>query len=161
MQTRMLSGTLSFLGVFGLLIWMNMTPPAQIFKRFSMLLGLAFLQGACLGPLINHTINIDPRYATNAPQQITYTQQHCCHRFCGYHNYLCMFLWNVPLCCPPLLPLPCRDPLFRSFPHGNPFICKSLCPLCSCIQLPTLRWTDAFLWIHCFWYASVCNVGHY
>jgi len=66
MQTRMFAGLLAMIAVIGLLAWLAMTPKVQVFKRVSILLSIAFLQGACLGPLINQTIQIDPSIVVTA-----------------------------------------------------------------------------------------------
>lgn len=66
MQTRLFAGTLAWLGVIGLIIWMSITPKEQISKRFAILLSIAFLQGVSLGPLIKLTIHIDPSIVVTA-----------------------------------------------------------------------------------------------
>jgi len=66
LQTRFFAGVLSFIALIGLIFWMSVIPREQIEKRFSVLLGVAFLQGALLGPLIDRTLHLDPSIVVTA-----------------------------------------------------------------------------------------------
>jgi len=66
MRTHMFAGILALLGVIGLIVWMSMISRVQIAQRFIVLLGIAFLQGSLLGPMVERTINIDPSIVVTA-----------------------------------------------------------------------------------------------
>eukprot|EP00004_Rigifila_ramosa_P016103 TRINITY_DN378_c0_g1_i1.p1 TRINITY_DN378_c0_g1~~TRINITY_DN378_c0_g1_i1.p1 ORF type:complete len:253 (-),score=70.40 TRINITY_DN378_c0_g1_i1:25-696(-) len=51
---------LASLFVFGLLIWIQMTPQAEVGKRISILSAFAFLQGLIIAPLVSAVAAIDP-----------------------------------------------------------------------------------------------------
>jgi len=64
--TGQFAGILGAIAMFGLLIWANITPKEQVGKRFLLLLGFGFFQGAAVGPLINQVLRVDPAIVTTA-----------------------------------------------------------------------------------------------
>eukprot|EP00898_Chlorokybus_atmophyticus_P009091 jgi/Chlat1/9183/Chrsp97S08404 len=70
-------GALTLVATVGTLVWLAATPPTPDYqarvrvpllqaKRTSLLLGTAFLQGCCIGPLVEQVINIDPSIVVTA-----------------------------------------------------------------------------------------------
>jgi len=66
LQTHLIAGALAMLATIGLIVWLSGTPKDQVSKRCTLLLSIAFLQGAMLGPLIQRTLNIDPTIVVTA-----------------------------------------------------------------------------------------------
>jgi len=64
--THAFSGILSIVALIGLLIWFGITSPADIQKRLGLLVGIAFLQGVMIAPLVQHTLAIDPTIVSTA-----------------------------------------------------------------------------------------------
>jgi len=62
------AGLLSTFGSIGLMIWLlaSAPTPANIAKRFSILMGFSFLTGVSLGPHLKHAIDLDPTIVPTA-----------------------------------------------------------------------------------------------
>ncbi|CAM6082607.1 unnamed protein product [Calypogeia fissa] len=61
-----LGGLLTTFGFIGVTMWLLSTPPYEDGKRYKLLMGAAFLEGASLGTLIEYVINQDPSIAVTA-----------------------------------------------------------------------------------------------
>jgi len=64
--THTFAGIYSFIALIGLVIWFAITDPAQIQKRIGLLFAIAFAQGVFIAPLIQHTLDIDPKIVSTA-----------------------------------------------------------------------------------------------
>ena len=56
-------GLLAVLGFVGLTTWLTALPalPSNLSKRQALLGGVAFCQGATVGPLVNHVLHVNPQ----------------------------------------------------------------------------------------------------
>jgi len=59
-------GSLSFLAGILLIVWLSFTPKEDQVKRFSLLMGFAFVEGISIGPLLLATLDIDPSIISTA-----------------------------------------------------------------------------------------------
>jgi len=66
LTTRLFSGILSIIALFGLVIWFAITDPTNIRTRLALMLSIAFANGVIIAPLIEHTLNIDPAIVSTA-----------------------------------------------------------------------------------------------
>jgi len=62
-----IGGSLSFLAGILLIVWLSFTPKeGDQLKRFSLLMGFAFVEGISIGPLLLATLDIDPSIISTA-----------------------------------------------------------------------------------------------
>jgi len=66
LSTAAVSGLVSGLAIFGLLLWFQMVNKSQITQRLLILTGIAFFQGCAIGPLLNLALNVDPSIIVKA-----------------------------------------------------------------------------------------------
>jgi len=64
--TGWFSGFFSFVALFGLVIWFAITEPANVPKRLSLMLAIAFTNGINIAPLIGHTLHVNPAVVSTA-----------------------------------------------------------------------------------------------
>jgi len=65
--TTGIGGSLSFIAGIGLIFWLAFTPKeGNTAKRFSLLMGFAFIEGISIGPLLLATLDIDPSIISTA-----------------------------------------------------------------------------------------------
>lgn len=60
------SSTLAVVGLFAAIFGIHMIPEKRVMERLGILLGLGFLEGICLAPLLSAVVTIDPRIITTA-----------------------------------------------------------------------------------------------
>ena len=56
----------SMIAAVGLMFWLMATPQQEVSKRFGLLLGFGFLKGMSIGPLLSHSLRIDPTLISTA-----------------------------------------------------------------------------------------------
>lgn len=61
-----IGGALSSIVGILLMLWLIVTPQEEVAKRMSLLLGFSFTQGLSIGPLLAHTLDLDPSIVSTA-----------------------------------------------------------------------------------------------
>jgi len=64
--TGLFDAALSTIAVIGLIIWFAITDPANVNRRLSLMLAIAFANGVTIAPLIQNTLNINPAIVSTA-----------------------------------------------------------------------------------------------